>query len=203
VAAVRLVRQSHWRGRLLDGAALAAQELGRSDLPKPLEAAWRAAPTPARLLRWLAAGDARGESLRNKAARALASCPKESARQLGLLRVLLDDIAGAAALLASAPGLGWSNLDHPGHVLFPSFAMLLSNGTNAGALMAELDATGCDPLDMMIEADEGHGPRLATPAMVAVIQQARSGLVSPPRAASASAPGTRATRRRRSARTGG
>jgi hypothetical protein len=43
-AAARSVRQSHWRGELLDGAALAAQELGRPDLPggwKP-----RGAPLP-------------------------------------------------------------------------------------------------------------------------------------------------------------
>ena len=176
-AAVRLVRQSHWRGRLLDGAALAAQELCRSDLTKRLEAAWKAAPTMARLLRWLAAGDARGESLRNRAARALACCPKAPARQLGLLRVLLDDIPGAAALLASAPGLGWSNPDHPGHTIFPLFAMLLSNGTIGDAFMAEMDVTGGDPLDPMIEADEESRPRLATPAMVAVIQRARSGMV--------------------------
>jgi hypothetical protein len=108
VACARLVRHSHWRGRLLDGAALAAQELGRSDLSKRLDSAWRAAPTLARLLRWLAAGDAGGESLRNKAARAMAACPKAPARQFGLLRVLLDDIPAAAALLANAPGLGWS-----------------------------------------------------------------------------------------------
>jgi len=29
-----MVRQSHWRGELFDGAALAAQELGRPDLGK-------------------------------------------------------------------------------------------------------------------------------------------------------------------------
>jgi hypothetical protein len=103
VASARLVRHSDWRGRLLDGAALAAQELGRSDLSKRLESAWGAAPTLARVLRWLAAGDARGESLRNRAAKALSACPKAPARQLGLLRVLLDDIPAAAAALASAP----------------------------------------------------------------------------------------------------
>lgn len=176
VAAARLVRQPHWRGQLLDGAALAAQELGRSDLPKRLEAAWKAAPTLPRLLRWLAAGDARGESLRDKAARAMAACPKTSVRQWGLLRVLLDDILGAAALLASAPGLGWSNPDHPGHTLFPVFAMLLSRGTIGDALIEEMNATGSDPLDMF-EADEGHRPRLATRSVVAVLQRARSGLV--------------------------
>lgn len=177
VAAARLVRQPHWRGQLLDGAALAAQELGHSDLPKRLEAAWKAAPTLARLVCWLAAGDARGESNRHKAVRAMAACPKTSARQWGLLRVLLDDIPGAAALLASAPGLGWSNPDHPGHTLFPLFAMLLSRGTIGDALIEEMNATGCEPLDTMFETDEGHRPRLAAPSVVAVVQHARSGLV--------------------------
>jgi hypothetical protein len=91
--------------------------------------------------------------------------------------VLLDDIPGAAALLASAPGLGWSNPDHPGHTLFPLFAMLLSRGTIGDALIEEMNATGCEPLDTMFETDEGHRPRLATPSVVAVILHARSGLV--------------------------
>ena len=86
-AAARLVRQSHWRGELFDGAALAAQELGRPDLSKRLEAAWRAAPTMIRLLRWLAV-DGHGQArIRTKAASALARCPKTAARQIGLLRV--------------------------------------------------------------------------------------------------------------------
>ena len=54
-ASAALVRQLHWRGELLDGAALAAQELGRPDLSKRLEAAWRVAPTLTRLVRWLVA----------------------------------------------------------------------------------------------------------------------------------------------------
>src|SRR5262249_14513101 len=37
-AAASLVKTPGWRGRLLDGAALAAQELGRSDLSKRLQA---------------------------------------------------------------------------------------------------------------------------------------------------------------------
>lgn len=80
-------------------------------------------------------------------------------------------------MLASAPGLGWSNPDHPGHTLFPLFAMLLSRGTIGDALIEEMNATGCEPLDTMFETDEGHRPRLATPSVVAVVQHARSGLV--------------------------
>jgi hypothetical protein len=95
------VRQSRWRGELLDGAALAAQELGRSDLSTRLETAWRAAPTLTRLLRWLAKGD-------------------------------IDT-----------------------------------------ALLNELEATAEDPLDCLIEADEGPAPRLITPSVVALIDRAR------------------------------
>lgn len=104
-----MVRRSYWRGELLDGAALAAQELGRLDSGKRLEAASRAAPTMSRLLRWLAVDGDEYERIRSKAARALARCPKTSTRQIGLLRVLVGDITGAAAVLAKSPGLGWSN----------------------------------------------------------------------------------------------
>ena len=96
-AAARMVRQSHWRGELLDGAALAAQELGRLDLGKRLEAAWRAAPTMSRLLRWLAVDGDDYERIRSKAARSLARSPKTATRQIGLLRVLVGDVTGAAA----------------------------------------------------------------------------------------------------------
>lgn len=104
-AAASLVRQSHWRGQLLDRAALAAQELGRSDLSKRLEASWRTAPTMTPPLRWLAVGGGDDERIRSKAAKSLARCPKTAARQMGLLRVLVGDVAGAAAV-ASSPGLG-------------------------------------------------------------------------------------------------
>jgi hypothetical protein len=67
--AARIVRQSHWRGEFLEGAAIAAQELGRSDLSKRLEAAWRAAPTMTRLPRWLAVDGDEHERVRSKAAR--------------------------------------------------------------------------------------------------------------------------------------
>jgi hypothetical protein len=95
-AAARMVRRSHWRCELLDGAALAAQELGRSDLSKRLEVAWRAAPTMTRLLRWIAVDGDEHERIRSKAVRSLARCPKTAARQIGLLRVLVGDVTGAA-----------------------------------------------------------------------------------------------------------
>lgn len=47
--AAKLVGKSPWRGELIDGAALAAQQLGRSDVGTRLEAAWAGAPSLARL----------------------------------------------------------------------------------------------------------------------------------------------------------
>jgi hypothetical protein len=174
-AATRLVRQSHWRGELLDGAALAAQELGRPDLPRRLETAWRAAPTLTRLLRWLAVDGPDHVSLRTKATKALTRCPKTAMRQIGLLRVLAGDVAGAAAVLAKSPGLGWSNPDHPGHTLFPLLATLLSNGTIGDALVTELEATGRDPLESLAMTEQEHKP-LTTPPIVALIQRGRPGI---------------------------
>ena len=174
--AARLARQSHRRGELLDGAALAAQELGRHDLSKRLEAAWRAAPSLTRLLRWLAVDGHGHEAIRTKATRAVARCPKTAARQVGLLRLLVGDVAGAAAVLSKCPGLGWSNPDHPGHTMFPLLAMLLSNGTIGEALVIELDATARDPLESFAMTEKEHTPKLATPSMVALIQGALPGV---------------------------
>lgn len=175
-AAAKLVRQSHWRGELLDGAALAAQERGRSDLSKRLEASWRIAPTMTRLLRWLDVDGDDDERMRSKAAQSLARCPKTAARQTGLLRVLVGEVAGAAAVLANSRGLGWSNPDHPGHTLLPLLALLLSNGRIGDSLVTELEATGREPLESLTVPEEERNPKLATPSMVALIQRARPGI---------------------------
>ena len=53
--AVEVVGKLHWRGDFLEGAALAAQQLGRRDATRCLEAAWLGAPSRVRLLRWLGA----------------------------------------------------------------------------------------------------------------------------------------------------
>jgi hypothetical protein len=175
--AARLVRESHWRGELLDGAALAAQELGRPDLSKRLEAAWRAGPSLTRLLRWLAVDGHEQEAIRTKATRAVARCPKTAGRQVGLLRLLVGEVTGAAAVLSKCPGLGWSNPDHPGHTMFPLLAMLLSNGTIGEALVTELEATARDPLNSFAPTEEEeYKPKLATPSIVALIQGARPGI---------------------------
>ena len=138
-----LVGNSHWRCELLDGGALAAQQLKRSDVAKRLAAAWHAAPTLTRLLRWLVTEDRSPTALRAKARRIVSRCPKTAGRQLGLLRLLGGDISAAAALLAQAPGLGWSSDEHPGHILFPSFAVLLAHRTSrkvSDTLLADLDS---------------------------------------------------------------
>jgi hypothetical protein len=169
-AAAGLVRESHWRAELLDGAALAAQELRRPDLSKRLEAAWRSAPTMTRLLRWLVVDGDKHERIRSRAANALARCPKSAARQIGLLRVLVGDVTGAAAVLSKSPGLGWSNPEHPGHILFPLLAMLLSGGTIGAALVRELEATGREPLESFAVMDKDDRPKLKTPAIVVLVQ---------------------------------
>lgn len=94
--------KKQWRADFLDGAALAAQELGRKDLPERLERAWRDAPSMLRLRRWLGSSKSK-VVLRRRAAEALDACPRRAHRQRALLHVLLGDLPSAAKLLASAP----------------------------------------------------------------------------------------------------
>jgi tetratricopeptide (TPR) repeat protein len=177
--ATKLVGESHWRAEFLDGAALAAQQLGRRDFAKRVEAAWLEAPTFLRLLRWLGAGSSTAVELRKRAKGALQHCPREGGRQRGLLHVLTGDVQAAAKLLARAPGLGWSSEDHPGHLLFPAFAGLLAEGTRArlGAeLSASLQQTPHGPLDMGWDSDDDRvkaRPRLSTPTVADLIGKAR------------------------------
>lgn len=174
-AAATLVGKSHWRGELLDGAALAAQQLGRADVPRRLEAAWCGAPSLPRLLRWIASDGHTVATVRAKAKKALTRCPKTAGRQVGLLRVLVGDLGAAADLLSKAPGLGWSSEDHPGHLVFPLFAVLLANATArkvGDALLAELESTGRDLLADIPNEDVDGKPKLATPSIVGLIQDA-------------------------------
>lgn len=123
-AAGLLVSDDYARAELLDGAALAAQRLALDDLPARLERAWQASPSMLRLQRWL--GSARGKTaLRKRATEALEACPKRAARQRAFLHLLRGELEPSAKLLSAAPGLGWSDGEHPGHLLFPLFALLL------------------------------------------------------------------------------
>jgi hypothetical protein len=159
-AAELVTDKEHWRGDFLDGAALAAQELGRKDLSSFLKRAWREAPTMVRLRRWLGCANSK-KVLRQRAAEALEACPEQAQRQRALLHVLLGDIEAAAKLLASAPGLGWSNSEHPGHLIFPLFCGLLG-----GIELTTEDLRDIDETNFMFAQDE---PCLATPEIAEIV----------------------------------
>ena len=177
-ASAGLVRKSHRRGELLDGGVLSSQRLKRPDVAKRLEAAWQAAPTLTRLLRSLSANSDRATAPA-KAKKALTRCPEAAGRQLGLLHLLSGDLGAAANLLSQAPGLGWSSGDHPGHVVFPSFAVLLANGTPrkvSDTLLADLESTSRDPLDVLSPDDVEGRPKLVSPSIVSLIQDVASSM---------------------------
>jgi hypothetical protein len=168
-AAELVTDKDYARGEFLDGAALAAQSLERKDLPAYLERAWRASPSMSRLRRWLGSSSTKA-TLGKRVVEALEACPKQATRQRALLHLLSHDFAAAAKLLASAPGLGWSNGEHPGHLLFPLFAQILGGALkrarsdldpmlHRGADLDELEAVTADPEE----------PRLATPEVDALI----------------------------------
>ena len=115
--------------------------------------------------------------MRTRAKKGLARCPRTAGRQLGLLRLLMGDLRAAADLLSKAPGLGWSSDDHPGHVLFPSFAVLLANRTSrrvSDTVLAELESTCRDPLERLSLGDGDGRPRLGTPSIVTLIRDVSS-----------------------------
>jgi hypothetical protein len=126
-AAETAIDKTYSEGDFLDGAALAAQQLGRKDLPERLELAWRKAPSLLRLRRWLGTSGSKGV-LKNRVAAAIEACPRKAHRQKAFLYVLLGDLKETAKLLASAPGLGWSDAEHPGHLLFSILCRLLGCG---------------------------------------------------------------------------
>ncbi|NOK08239.1 hypothetical protein [Corallococcus exercitus] len=170
-----------WRGGFLDGAALAAQVLGRKDAHTKLKAAWLGAPSLTRLLRWLLAGEPTSATFRKRAASALKASPTKAPRLVGFLEVLVGDLESAARRLARAPGIGWSSSDHPGHLLFPVFAWLLG-GTPKGSVRAGLaqalvqppspdEDTGFELLDEVGPAQDA-GPRLVTPSVIDALQRA-------------------------------
>jgi hypothetical protein len=159
-AAELVARNSHARGAFLDGAALAAQELRTKELSPWFERAWRAEPTLLRLRRWLGSTRSR-RALRERAANALPGCPKQAYRQRAFLHLIQGDFEPAAKLLAAAPGLGWSSDEHPGHLLFPLFQMLLG-GNDASSPIIELpEHRDLDALVLM-SADRDT-PHLAAP----------------------------------------
>jgi hypothetical protein len=169
--AARLVKDDgHRRGEFLDGAALAAQQLGKKDLSPWFERAWRTAPSMLRLRRWL--GSARGKAtIRRRAADALAECPKHAHRQRAFLHVLHGDFGAAAKLLASAPGLGWSHSDHPGHLLFHVFLRLLGGGPAPSITGVALQGYRLDIDELELFTADRCEPRLAAPEAVDIVRQ--------------------------------
>ncbi|MDP3273891.1 MAG: hypothetical protein Q8Q09_01765 [Deltaproteobacteria bacterium] len=158
------------RAEFFDGAALAAQSLKLKDLGVHFERAWRAGPSMSRLRRWLGSSSTQ-EALGKRVREALETCPKQAARQRALLHVLSHDFAPAAKLLASAPGLGWSSGEHPGHLLFPLFARLLGGSQKPTRQDEDTmfhHARVLDEIDVMTADPET--PRLTTPAVDALLE---------------------------------
>jgi len=164
--------EEYARGEFLDGAALAAQELGLSDFPARLERAWRAVPSMLRLRRWLGSAGNK-TAVRKVAFEALDACPDQAHRQRAFLHVLLGDFKAAAKLLSAAPGLGWSNGEHPGHLLFPLFEVLLGGRTAPtswhGGWPAHL---GLDIEELELMTAEEDEPRLAALDVDQILTQA-------------------------------
>ena len=162
-AAALAADRAHLRAELLDGAALAAQQIESDDLDAALGRAWREAPTLRRLLRWLD-GCTSAATLHARAGEALALLPAEAARQRALLHLLRGELGAAAALLAEAPGLGWSGAEHPGPLVFPLFAALLSGAKPTLELPRDLS-------DLSHLRADGR-PTLRTPSLDALTQLA-------------------------------
>ncbi|TXD34257.1 hypothetical protein FRC98_18860 [Lujinxingia vulgaris] len=159
-AAERVEADAHVRGSLLDGAALAAQELGAADLSEVLERAWKVAPTLERLQRWLGQCATR-EALVERAELALAAVPARAERQRALLLVLTSKFDETAQLLEEAEGIGWSYEHHPGPVIFEVFAALLAGEE----VCVTLPATGWAARASSV----GHSPTLKTPEINALL----------------------------------
>lgn len=163
-AAQLVADTAYARGEFLDGAALAAQELGKKNLSPWLGRAWRGAPSMLRLRRWLGAARSTA-TVRKRAAEALQVCPKQDHRQRAFLHLLLREFEPAAKYLAAAPGLGWSNHEHPGHLIFPLFQALLGGGTEMPELGTDLDEFG----RWTASPDE---PRLVATKIAEILRQA-------------------------------
>jgi len=155
--------RAYSRGDFLDGAALAAQELGSDGLDATLERAWRQAPTLSRLRRWLGGCSTRVE-LVERAGSALEVFPAGAACQRALLHILRGEFGKAAVLLAEAQGLGWSDAEHPGHMVFPLFVRLLG-----GAGVAIELPPSYDDMDRLMDDDR---PKLCTPTIEALLRTA-------------------------------
>jgi tetratricopeptide (TPR) repeat protein len=151
--AARLVPSAPGVGALLDAAAFLAFALTRDDAPARFEAAWRGAPSLRRLLRWLLVDAPSANAIRVRAEAVRKAAPSLSPYLQGALHILRGDIDAAAALLAKAPGLGWSRGEHPGYLLFAAFTWLLG-GAPEGSLRAEAITAIARPAADLFDAAE-------------------------------------------------
>lgn len=169
-AAALVTERAFGPAGFLDRAAFAAQKMGEQDVSPWLERAWRAQPTMARLRRWLGRAGTK-QSLHERAAEALKACPQQAARQRAFLHLLQGEVEQTADLLAKAPSLGWSNGEHPGHLIFPLFQTLLGgNGASRHASAVPDAGTGIEDLDRLASEDEE--PQLATPEVNDILRDA-------------------------------
>ncbi len=174
-AAEIVTEKAFWRGEFLDGAALTAQELGRKDLPARLERAWREAPSMLRLRRWMGSAESRA-AVRKRAGEALEACPTKAHRQRAFLHVLVGDLNEAAKLLSDAPGLGWSDSEHPGHLLFPVFSGILrDDGPGPGSDPGPHTDRWTKFEEREWTISEREGPHLETPGIDDVCKMAGVG----------------------------
>jgi hypothetical protein len=92
--------------------------------------------------------------------------------------VLLGDSAAAAKLLAAAPGLGWSDSDHPGHLLFPLFCRQLGGDPREFDLEGgSAGVRGMDVDELERFRGDRDGPRLPNPSVEEIVKLAGIGAV--------------------------
>ena len=102
------------------------------------------------------------------------------------MHLLQGDFEAAAKLLAEAPGLGWSNGEHPGHLLFPLFAGFLGLQRKATSSRSELlSHRGMDIDELELMTGDRNEPRLPTPEVEQLLRSA--GVDAIPNAAARSA----------------
>jgi hypothetical protein len=87
--------------------------------------------------------------LKNRAAAAIEACPGKAHRQKAFLHVVLGDFEATAKLLASAPGFGWLDGEHPGHLLFPILCRLLGGGQEHFELKVRHSTVDIDELESL------------------------------------------------------
>ncbi len=171
-AADIVMDKEYARGDFFDGVALAAQELGKKNLAEHLERAWRDSPNLLRLIRWLGTSKSKATT-KKRAKQALKACPKKALRQKAFLNFILSDFAASGKLLGNAAGLGWSDSEHPGHLIFPLFYKQLGGNDTifeSGYRTISTRELSLDEMELMTsDRDE---PSLKTPTIDEVLSLA-------------------------------